>query len=75
MAPQEIGPIELVDFINEGGLEPIGDNLYLETNASGAPIVAQAATDGMGSIDQGALEASNVNVVEELVKLIQIQRS
>ena len=73
--PQELGQIDLVDFINPAGLQSTGGNLYKETAASGAPNVGVAANDGFGSIEQGALENSNVEVVEELVKMITVQRA
>jgi flagellar basal-body rod protein FlgG len=73
--PQELGQIDLVDFINPAGLQSTGGNLYKETAASGAPNVGIAANDGFGSIEQGALENSNVEVVEELVKMITVQRA
>lgn len=71
---QEIGQITVSNFINPSGLEPIGNNLYLETSASGAPIQGVAGEDGLGTIRQGQLETSNVQVTEELVNLIQAQR-
>ena len=70
-----LGTLQLANFVNPGGLEPIGDNLYIETAASGAPTVGTPAINGIGSVEQGALETSNVNVVEELVLLIQTQRA
>jgi flagellar basal-body rod protein FlgG len=73
--PQELGQIDLVDFINPAGLQASGGNLFKETAASGAPNVGIAANDGFGSIEQGALENSNVEVVEELVKMITVQRA
>lgn len=71
---QILGQLNMADFINSSGLEPQGQNLYIETGASGAPIEGTAALDGMGAIRQGALETSNVNVTEELVNLIESQR-
>lgn len=71
---QVLGQFTMSDFINPSGLEPMGQNLYLETGASGAPIQGTASLNGMGSIRQGALETSNVNVTEELVNLIESQR-
>lgn len=71
----QIGTIELSDFINPAGLQPIGGNLYLETSASGSPQSGAAGSNGLGSIRQGSLESSNVNVVEELVGLIETQRA
>lgn len=73
-AAQDIGQITVTNFINPSGLEPIGNNLYLETAASGAPIQGIAGENGLGSIRQGQLETSNVQVTEELVNLIQAQR-
>lgn len=73
--PQEIGKITLVRFINPAGLEAIGKNLLLETNASGIPIEGTAGLDGFGTLAQGFLEASNVNVVEEMVNMITAHRA
>ncbi|MEM0911249.1 MAG: flagellar basal-body rod protein FlgG [Pseudomonadota bacterium] len=72
--PQAIGQINLTDFINPTGLQPIGENLFLETAVSGAPIQGIPGLEGIGSLQQGALETSNVNVTEELVNLIESQR-
>lgn len=71
---QVVGQITVTTFINEAGLEPIGENLFAETQASGAPIQGVAGSDGVGTIKQGCLEVSNVNVTEELVSLITAQR-
>ncbi len=73
--PQEIGTLTLADFVNPGGLEAKGENLYVETAASGAAQVGAPGADGLGSLRQGALESSNVNVVEELVDMIETQRA
>ena len=73
--PQVIGQIQLAQFPNDAGLESTGNNLYTETPASGAPIVGNPATDGYGSIEQGSLEQSNVNVVSEITSLITAQRA
>jgi len=73
--PQNIGQIQLAGFANPAGLESRGQNLYLETAASGSPITNTPGTDGMGLLQQGYLETSNVNVVEELVSMIQTQRA
>ncbi len=73
--PQEIGTLTLADFVNPGGLEARGENLYVETAASGAAQVGAPGADGLGSLRQGALESSNVNVVEELVDMIETQRA
>ncbi len=74
-APTRVGQLELAKFINTGGLKPIGDNLFVETQASGSPITGAAAVDGFGDIQQGFLEASNVDVVEEMVSMIVAQRA
>lgn len=74
-APVVVGTMQLVDFINPGGLQPRGMNLYLETAASGPPNPGTPGLDGLGTIEQGYLEGSNVNVVEELVSMIETQRA
>ncbi|MBI3146719.1 MAG: flagellar basal-body rod protein FlgG [Pseudogulbenkiania sp.] len=74
-APSTAGTIQLTSFINPQGLQSIGQNLYLQTAASGDPQDGDPATDGRGSIRSGFLEASNVNVTEELVNMITAQRS
>ena len=74
-AAQQIGTIQLADFVNPAGLQPRGDNLYLETASSGAPQTGTAGLNGLGTLDQNALEASNVNVVEEMVNMIETQRA
>jgi flagellar basal-body rod protein FlgG len=74
-APQQLGQLQLANFINPAGLEPRGQNLYTETAASGTPIVGAPGADGLGSLQQGYVETSNVNVVEELVTMIQTQRA
>jgi flagellar basal-body rod protein FlgG len=73
--PQDIGQIELARFINPAGLSAVGHNLYVETAASGTPITGTPATEGLGKIDQGALEMSNVSVVDEMVNMIVAQRA
>lgn len=73
--PTILATIQLTDFINPSGLQPMGQNLYLETAASGAPTTANPGNSGLGTLLQGSLEASNVNVVEELVDMIQAQRA
>lgn len=73
--PQQIGTITLVNFINPAGLEPRGDNIYTETAASGQPNAGAAGTNGLGTLAQGFVEASNVNAVQELVTMIQTQRA
>jgi flagellar basal-body rod protein FlgG len=73
--PQQLGQIELAAFINPAGLEAIGDNLYLETAASGSPNVATPGSQGFGTLMQGFVETSNVNAVEEIAALIVAQRA
>jgi len=73
--PQQIGAIQLADFINPSGLQPIGENLFRETAASGNPLIGQPGLQGLGTVIQGSLEGSNVNVVEELVNMIETQRA
>lgn len=73
--PFEIGQIDVVDFVNPAGLQAIGNNLYLETAASGQPQVGVPSLDGFGAIIQGALETSNVTIVEEMVDMISTQRA
>jgi len=74
-APAELGQIQVASFVNSAGLTSVGDNYLRESAASGAPIVGVAGVDGRGSIRQGMLEGSNVNVVEELVDMIETQRA
>lgn len=74
-APQVIGQITLANFINPAGLEPLGQNLFLESQASGAPNEGAPGAEGFGQVLQGFLESSNVNVVQELVSMIQAQRA
>ncbi|NLY15738.1 MAG: flagellar basal-body rod protein FlgG [Gammaproteobacteria bacterium] len=73
--PQVLGNIQTVDFINYAGLEAIGNNLFLETAASGAPQAGMPGTNGLGNVLQNTLENSNVSVVEELVNMITTQRA
>jgi flagellar basal-body rod protein FlgG len=75
VAPQNLGQIQLATFINPAGLDPKGQNLFAETPASGAPQTAAPTVQGMGSVSQGFVESSNVNVVQELVTMIQTQRA
>lgn len=72
---EQVGQLELQDFINPSGLLPIGDNLYLKTISSGNPTQGTPSLEGYGSLSQGTLESSNVNVVEEMVNLIEAQRT
>jgi len=71
----QLGEIQLTRFINPGGLQARGENLYMETGASGPAEPGTAGFDGLGTLQQGALESSNVNVVEELVNMIETQRA
>ena len=71
---QLIGALTLVSFSNAKGLEPLGGNLYRETAASGSPVVGQPGEDGLGSLRQGYLEESNVDVVQQIAELIEAQR-
>lgn len=70
-----VGTLQISTFINEAGMEAIGDNLYMETPASGAPTTGTPDTTGFGSVLQGYLETSNVNVVSEITDLISAQRA
>lgn len=74
-ALQQIGSLTLADFVNPAGLQSQGENLYVETAASGAPQTGTPGLNGLGRVVQGSLEASNVNVVEELVNMIETQRA
>jgi len=73
--PQDIGQIELAKFINSGGLKNIGQNLFLPTEASGEAILGTPGQEGLGQLNQGYLESSNVQVVEEMVNMIVAQRA
>lgn len=74
-APQNIGQLDLAIFPNEGGLEAIGGNLYLESQASGAANLSTPGQDGFGTVFQGFLENSNVNAVGEITAMISAQRA
>ena len=76
-APQatQVGLIQLTDFINPAGLQARGENLFLETGASGAPLPSNPGLNGLGTLQQGFVEGSNVNVVEEMVNMIETQRA
>ncbi|PWK83097.1 flagellar basal-body rod protein FlgG [Fulvimonas soli] len=73
--PVQVGTLQLADFVNPAGLQSMGQNLYLETAASGTAQTGQAGLNGMGTLLQGSLESSNVNVVEEMVNMIETQRT
>jgi flagellar basal-body rod protein FlgG len=74
-ATTQIGTIQVVTFINNGGLQSAGENLFLETASSGTPTPNTPGTNGAGLVNQGYVETSNVNVAEELVQMIQTQRA
>ncbi|MFT3802895.1 MAG: flagellar basal-body rod protein FlgG [Burkholderiaceae bacterium] len=74
-ATTQIGQIQLATFMNPSGLDPKGQNLFVETTASGTPTVNTPGLNGAGVLNQGYVETSNVNVVEELVSMIQTQRA
>lgn len=74
-APTQVGNIQLADFVNPTGLSPAGDNILLESASSGAAQTGTPGLNGLGNVIQGAVESSNVNVVEELVSLIEAQRA
>jgi flagellar basal-body rod protein FlgG len=74
-APQTVGQLQLANFLNEGGLEAVGDNLYLETAASGAANLAAPGEPGFGTLLQNYTEASNVDAVSEITALITAQRA
>ena len=74
-APTQIGNLQLADFINPTGLQPMGENLYRESTASGSPQTGTPGLTGLGTLVQGSVESSNVNVVEELVNMIETQRA
>ncbi|NOX08544.1 MAG: flagellar basal-body rod protein FlgG [Gammaproteobacteria bacterium] len=73
-APTQLGTLQLADFVNPAGLQSVGQNLYIESAASGTPQTGNPGLAGMGTVQQGSLESSNVNVVEELVNMIEAQR-
>ncbi|GHE37309.1 flagellar basal-body rod protein FlgG [Vulcaniibacterium thermophilum] len=74
-APVQIGSLTLADFVNPAGLQAKGENLFLETGASGPAQTGTPGLSGLGTLAQGSLESSNVNVVEELVNMIETQRA
>jgi flagellar basal-body rod protein FlgG len=73
--PQTVGQLQIASFINPAGLEPKGGDLYSETASSGTATPGTPGTNGLGTLQQGFVETSNVNVVEELVQMIQTQRT
>jgi flagellar basal-body rod protein FlgG len=74
-SPTEVGTIQLANFVNPAGLQPVGQNLFMESGSSGSPQTGVPGLDGMGALSQGSLETSNVNTVEELVNMIETQRA
>ena len=74
-ATVEVGTLQLATFINVGGLQSMGENLYVETASSGTPTPTTPGTNGAGTLNQRYVESSNVNVAEELVSMIQTQRA
>lgn len=73
--PLQIGTLQITDFLNPAGLQARGQNMYLETVSSGPPQASTPGLNGLGTLSQGAIETSNVNVVEELVNMIETQRA
>ncbi|MBE0470662.1 MAG: flagellar basal-body rod protein FlgG [Methyloprofundus sp.] len=73
--PTQVGQLETASFVNPSGLEPVGENLFRESVASGAPTIGSPGQNELGTLHQGSLETSNVNVVEELVNMIETQRA
>jgi flagellar basal-body rod protein FlgG len=73
--PTTVGTMQLANFINPAGMQAMGQNLYLETESSGAAQTGQPGINGMGTIAQGSLESSNTNTVEEMVNMIEAQRT
>ena len=74
-AATQVGSLQLFDFINPAGLQPRGENMYVESAASGTATSGTPGLNGLGMVEQGSLEASNVNVVDELVNMIETQRA
>src|SRR5438876_183323 len=74
-APQSVGQLQIASFVNPAGLEPKGQNMFGETAASGSANSGTPGQSGLGTLRQGFVETSNVNVVEELVAMIQTQRA
>ncbi len=73
--PQTIGQIDLANFVNPAGLKSIGKNLFMQTPSSGQAVVAKPGTQGTGSLAQGQIEGSNVNIAEEMINMITAQRA
>ncbi|MDA7599582.1 flagellar basal-body rod protein FlgG [Alphaproteobacteria bacterium] len=75
VAAEQVGQLTVADFTNRRGLQPVGESFFVQTDSSGDPIVGAPQEGGLGRIVQGSLEASNVNVVQELVEMIETQRA
>lgn len=73
--PQTIGQIDVTNFVNPAGLKSVGKNLFIQTPASGQPIVSRPGLNGTGYVAQGQIESSNVNIVDEMVNMITAQRA
>lgn len=73
--PTQVGTVQLATFVNVGGLQSVGENLFVETASSGTPSPNTPGSNGAGVLNQGYVETSNVNVAEELVSMIQTQRA
>jgi flagellar basal-body rod protein FlgG len=73
--PSTVGTLQLADFVNEAGLQPLGQNLLTPSASSGTAQTANPGLSGMGTLQQGATESSNVDVVEEMVNMIETQRA
>jgi flagellar basal-body rod protein FlgG len=73
--PSQIGQVQLANFLNPAGLQPLGGNMFAETASSGSPLVGTPGADGLGNVNQNMLESSNVNMVEEMVNMIETQRA
>lgn len=75
MVPQVIGQIQLVNFVNPAGLKAMGKNVFMPSGSSGLPVQGQPGLNGLGELAQGQVEASNVNIVDEMVNMITAQRA
>jgi len=75
MVPQAIGQIQVVNFVNPAGLKAMGKNIFLPSGSSGLPVQGLPGQNGLGELAQGQVEASNVNIVDEMVNMITAQRA
>ncbi|MFX9054169.1 flagellar hook-basal body complex protein, partial [Acinetobacter baumannii] len=73
--PTQVGTVQLADFINPAGLQAVGGNLLVESASSGSPTTGNPGLTGLGTLVQGSVEASNVNIVQEMVDMIETQRA